>query len=185
MKFWQAELLSASQEDCAPRYIKVDNSSCRVIFQYWHSRASVGQVGFISLHLLKEAKKRAQNGTPVSETHWNLTTCWDVTSCLAVSEEPVVSIFMCLETSVPTYLFNRKGITSAVPSHSPLPHRLICLVTDTKCTSCTAMCGVLCIADALYLLKVRKHDGGSVSVRGSTIMSDWCDRQTDTPHQVD
>lgn len=67
-------------------------------------------------------------------------------------------------------------ITSAAPSHSPLSDRLICLVTDTKCTSCNAMCGVLCIADALYLPKVRKHDGGSVFVRGSTIMSDLCDR---------
>ena len=40
------------------------------------------------------------------------------------------------------------------------------------------MCCVLCVADALYLPEVREHDEGSAFVRGSTVMSDLCDRQT-------
>jgi hypothetical protein len=133
-------------------HIKVDNSSCRVTFQDWHSRKR--KTNWV--HKLASSvgsKKRAQNGTSVSETHWNLAMCWDVTSCLAISEEPVTSVFRCLETSVPMYWFNPEGVTSAAPLHSLLSHRLICLVTDTKCTSYTTMCGVLCIADALYLPK--------------------------------
>jgi hypothetical protein len=97
--------------------------------------------------------------------------CWDVTSCLVVSEEPVASILGAWKRLCPCTDLTARALLL-------LPRRLICLVTDTKCTSYTAVCGVLCIANALYLPKVRKHDGGSVFVRGSTMMSDCCDRQT-------